>query len=171
MRHRRSPRPRRRQICAFLPPPKMERYLTVRGAGPRGLRVRHGRGVTAPSLRSFFAHSFELKPQVAGFLVFLFPPPALGRLPHSITINLLSLNAEETGFLKNMPVRSTEIAEARERKRSGSAAEVSHIAKTLPLDPSPFELHRMGVLRRFCGLRLLSTRRRKAGRVSRLLMT
>src|ERR1700731_4386334 len=56
--------------------------------------------------------------------------PALGRLHHSIAINLFRF-AEAVHFRhfrgnrlsQNASVRSTDIAEARERKKSGSAAE------------------------------------------------
>ena len=44
--------------------------------------------------------------------------------------------AETVRVTEHANVRSTDIAETRERKRSGSAEEVSHIAKTLPLDQS-----------------------------------
>jgi hypothetical protein len=49
-----------------------------------------------------------------------------------------------------MPVFVRPISRKREKEKDQEVpAEVSHIAETLPLDQSPFELHRLGVIRRF----------------------
>jgi hypothetical protein len=94
--------------------------------------------VTATSLRSFFAHSFELKPQVAGFLSFYFTS---SRWTGSVTPSLnseqpLPVNAEEIDCLR---ICRRSFDRYRGTARKNKNQEVSHIAKTLPPDQSSFE--------------------------------